>query len=48
MAYQEKEADESFHLFTPKSAELKKLLDFYEKEFNIKYVKATDMLKKLI
>lgn len=48
MAYQEKEADESFHLFSPKSAELKKLLDFYETEFNIKYVKATDLLKKLI
>jgi hypothetical protein len=48
MAYQEKEADESFHLFKPKSTELKKLLEFYEKEFKIKYVKATDMLKKLI
>jgi hypothetical protein len=48
MAYQEKEADESFHLFDPKSAELKKLLNFYEEEFKIKYVKASDMLKKLV
>jgi hypothetical protein len=48
MAYQEKEANDTFQLFEPKSSELRMLLQYYEKELNIKYIKATDLLKKLI
>jgi hypothetical protein len=48
MGYQEQEADQSFQLFTPKSNELKSLLGFYEKNLNIKYVRATDLLKRLL
>jgi hypothetical protein len=48
MAYQEHEAEHTFHLFEPKSDELKKLLTFYDREFGITYVKATDLLKQIL
>ena len=44
MAYQEVEGDTIFDLFKPKSSRLKGILDYYHKECNIKYVKATDLI----
>lgn len=48
MAYQEKEANDAFQLFNPKSQELRSLLHFYESELHIRYIKATDLLKQII
>lgn len=48
MGYQEKEAEDIFQLFDPKSRELTTILDFYEKKFGIKYIKASDLLKNII
>lgn len=48
MGFQEKEADESFQIFDPKSKELKKILEFYDNEIGIKYIKASDLLKELV
>lgn len=47
MGYQEKEAEDIFQVFKPKSKELKKILEFYEKEIGIKFIKASDLLKDL-
>lgn len=46
MGYQEQEATDSFQIFEPKSLELVKILEFYEKELNIRFIKASDMLKE--
>lgn len=46
MGYQEKEAEDDFCRFNPKSEEGKKMLDFYKREFNIEYIKATELLKR--
>jgi hypothetical protein len=48
MGYQEKEAEEKFQVFKPKSNELKRILEFYEKKIGIKYIKASDILKTLM
>lgn len=48
MGYQEKEAENSFGLFKPKSKELKKILDFYEIEIGVKYIRATDIVKSIV
>jgi hypothetical protein len=48
MGYQEKEAEDIFQLFDPKSRELTTILDFYEKKIGIKYIKASDLLKNII
>lgn len=44
MAYQEIEADKSFQLFKPQTPELRQILDFYDKNLGIRYVRATDLL----
>lgn len=44
MGYQEKEADQSFQVFQPKSNELQRIMNFYETEMKIKYIKASDLL----
>lgn len=48
MGYQEREAEESFQIFRPKSMELKRILDFYDKEIGIRYLKASDLIKALV
>lgn len=48
MGYQEKEADEKFQVFNPESSELKRIIEFYDKEIGIKYIKASDILKTLV
>lgn len=48
IGYQEKEANESFQLFDPKSSELKEILEIYDKHFHIKFLKGTDMLKQIL
>lgn len=47
MGYQEKEAENDFCRFSPSSVEGKKILDFYKREFQIEYIRATDLLKEL-
>jgi len=44
MAYQEIEADISFHLFDPLSEELVDILEHFEEKWMIKYIRATDLL----
>lgn len=46
MAYQEKEAEKAFNLFGNKSPELQKYLDFIWKEYKIKYVPFSDLLRQ--
>ena len=48
MAYQEKEAQEDFCLFDTKLETRKKMIECYEKEAKIRYIKFTDLLKQLI
>ena len=48
MGFQEQEADKIFDLFTPKSRELKSLLGFYNTNLQIKYIRATDLLKQVL
>lgn len=48
MAYQEKEAQDDFCLFDTKLESRKKMIECYEKEANIRYIKFTDLLKQLI
>lgn len=48
MGFQEKEADESFQLFDPKSKELKNILAFYDNELGINFIKASDLLHDLV
>jgi hypothetical protein len=48
MGYQEVEAENSFGLFKPKSDELKKILQFYEDEIGVKYVKASDIVREIV
>jgi hypothetical protein len=47
MAYQEVEANEAFTLFNSKTPERLKLLKTY-KDMNIEFIKATDLLKKIL
>lgn len=44
MGYQEVEADLNFNLFNPKSIELSKIIQYYKTEYNIEYIKATELL----
>lgn len=47
MAFQEVEADTSFHLFDPMSEELVDILDDLDKRWSIKYVRATELLRQI-
>jgi hypothetical protein len=47
LAHQEVEADRVFQVFNPKSAELKRQLDFW-KEYKIEFVKGTAMLEEAL
>lgn len=46
MAYQEVEAEKDFNIFNPQIYEHKLQIKFWEKNFGIKYIKATDLLKE--
>jgi hypothetical protein len=48
MGYQEKEAENDFCLFNTKSHVRKQLLDCFERQANIKFIKFTDLLKQLL
>jgi hypothetical protein len=48
MAYQEVEADLDFSLFNPKSEEVSALLSFFQTNYQICFVKATDLLKSIL
>lgn len=48
MAYQEREAEHAFHLFDPKSEELKEILADLENKYQIKYIRASDLLKQIL
>ncbi len=49
MAYQEKEADEVFGLYGKHSSkELQNILEYYYNEYQVSYLKASDLLKNLV
>jgi hypothetical protein len=48
MGYQEREAEDAFQLFQPKSEELRSILEFLEEKFDIKYIKASELLKQIL
>lgn len=48
MGYQEKEAENDFCLFNTKSHVRKTILDCFESQANIKFIKFTDLLKELL
>jgi hypothetical protein len=48
MGYQEVEACKTFHLFEPQSEELKGIILDFEEKWNIKYLKATELLNEYV
>jgi hypothetical protein len=44
LGYQEIEADKKFNLFKTDDINQKKMLEFYKEQFNVQYMKATDLL----
>lgn len=48
MAYQEVEASNTFHLFEPQSDELKGMILDFDEKWNIKYLRATELLDEYL